>query len=182
MRYLHTMVRVKDIDEALDFYVKKLGLKEVRRHENQQGRYTLIFLAAPEDFLSPEDAAAVRRPVTRRWTVADVPLLDEAAELLGVDDRVARTRAEREREEQIAYAQGVLDVSYASRTYEFEDKDEEDVAPKGAKPKFITGAASERSSVGNQSVERSKCSGQTTIGVCGPLRRARKRAVALKTR
>ncbi|CAL9312599.1 hypothetical protein SUDANB135_04957 [Streptomyces sp. SudanB135_2055] len=84
------------------------------------------FLAAPEDFLSPEDAAAVRRPVTRQWTVADVPLLDEAAELLGVDDRVARTRAERERAAQIAYAQGVLDVSYASRTYEFEDKDEED--------------------------------------------------------
>ena len=49
MRYLHTMVRVKDIDEALDFYVRKLGLKEVRRMENEQGRYTLIFLAAPED-------------------------------------------------------------------------------------------------------------------------------------
>ncbi|MBZ6130628.1 AAA family ATPase [Streptomyces olivaceus] len=84
------------------------------------------FLAAPEAFLPARDAAAVRRPVTRRWTVADVPLLDEAAELLGVDDRVARSRAEREREEQIAYAQGVLDVSYASRTYEFEDKDEEE--------------------------------------------------------
>ncbi|MFC7882270.1 AAA family ATPase [Streptomyces sp. NPDC057376] len=89
-------------------------------------RLVADFLAAPEDFLSPEDAAAVRRPVTRHWTVADVPLLDEAAELLGVDDRVARTRAERERAAQIAYAQGVLDVSYASRTYEFEDKDEED--------------------------------------------------------
>ncbi|CAM5574628.1 AAA family ATPase OS=Streptomyces rochei OX=1928 GN=G3I25_16520 PE=4 SV=1 [Streptomyces rochei] len=89
-------------------------------------RLVADFLAAPEDFLSPEDAAAVRRPVTRHWTVADVPLLDEAAELLGVDDRVARTRAERERAAQIAYAQGVLDVSYASRTYEFEDKAEED--------------------------------------------------------
>ncbi|MFE0793643.1 HelD family protein [Streptomyces mutabilis] len=89
-------------------------------------RLVADFLAAPEAFLSAEDAAAVRRPVTRRWTVADVPLLDEAAELLGVDDRIARTRAEREREAQIAYAQGVLDVSYASRTYEFEDKDEED--------------------------------------------------------
>ncbi len=89
-------------------------------------RLVADFLADPEPFLSAEDAAAVRRPVTRRWTVADVPLLDEAAELLGVDDRVARTRAEREREQQIAYAQGVLDVSYASRTYEFEDKDAED--------------------------------------------------------
>ncbi|MFJ8546783.1 HelD family protein [Streptomyces sp. NPDC093586] len=89
-------------------------------------RLVADLLAAPEDFLPAEDAAAVRRPVTRHWTVADVPLLDEAAELLGVDDRIARTRAERERAEQIAYAQGVLDVSYASRTYEFEDKDEEE--------------------------------------------------------
>ncbi|MFE0802020.1 HelD family protein [Streptomyces sp. NPDC058812] len=89
-------------------------------------RLVADFLAAPEAFLPAEDAAAVRRPVTRRWTVADVPLLDEAAELLGEDDRIARSRAERERQQQISYAQGVLDVSYASRTYEFEDKDEED--------------------------------------------------------
>jgi len=84
------------------------------------------FLAEPEGYLSDEDAAAVRRPVTRAWTVADVPLLDEAAELLGEDDRMARARAERERAQQVAYAQGVLDVSYASRTFEFEDKDDED--------------------------------------------------------
>ena len=49
MRYLHTMVRVSDLDESLDFYVDKLGLKEVRRHESQQGRYTLVFLAADEN-------------------------------------------------------------------------------------------------------------------------------------
>lgn len=49
MRYLHTMVRVRDVEESLDFYVKKLGLKEVRRIENEGGRFTLIFLAAPED-------------------------------------------------------------------------------------------------------------------------------------
>ncbi len=89
-------------------------------------RLVADLLAAPEEFLPPEDAAAIRRPVTRHWTVGDVPLLDEAAELLGEDDRVARTRAERERAEQIAYAQGVLDVSYASRTYEFEGLDDED--------------------------------------------------------
>ncbi|MGW0369730.1 HelD family protein [Streptomyces coeruleorubidus] len=89
-------------------------------------RLVADFLAAPEEFLPAEDAAAVRRPVTRRWTVADVPLLDEAAELLGEDDRLARERVQRERERQIAYAQGVLDVSYASRTYEFEDKEEDD--------------------------------------------------------
>ncbi|MFD5495656.1 AAA family ATPase [Streptomyces sp. NPDC001812] len=89
-------------------------------------RLVADFLAEPEDFLPAEDAAAVRRPVTRHWTVADVPLLDEAAELLGEDDRPARERADRERRTQIAYAQGVLDVSYASRTYEFEDKEEDD--------------------------------------------------------
>jgi DNA helicase IV len=84
------------------------------------------FLAEPDGYLAPEDADAVRRPVTRAWTEADVPLLDEAAELLGEDDRAARLRAEREREQRVAYAQGVLDVSYASRTYEFEDKEEDD--------------------------------------------------------
>ncbi|MGW0868739.1 HelD family protein [Streptomyces sp. NPDC002611] len=89
-------------------------------------RLVADFLAAPEEFLPAEDADAVRRPVTRRWSVADVPLLDEAAELLGDDDRLARERAAREREEQIAYAQGVLEVSYASRTYEFEDKEDSD--------------------------------------------------------
>jgi lactoylglutathione lyase len=47
MRFLHTMVRVTDIDQSLDFYCKKLGLIEVRRKENPQGRFTLIFLAAP---------------------------------------------------------------------------------------------------------------------------------------
>ncbi|MBM4828508.1 HelD family protein [Actinospica acidiphila] len=89
-------------------------------------RLVADFLAAPEGYLPDEDAAAVRRPVTRHWTVSDVPLLDEAAELLGEDDRLARDRAERERQRQIAYAQGVLDVSYASRTFEFEDKEEDD--------------------------------------------------------
>ncbi|MFE0514541.1 HelD family protein [Streptomyces sp. NPDC058964] len=89
-------------------------------------RLVADFLADPVGHIPDEDAAAVRRPSTRAWTVADVPLLDEAAELLGVDERVARARAERERETQVAYAQGVLDVSYASRTYEFEDKEDGD--------------------------------------------------------
>ena len=46
MKYLHTMVRVKNIEKSLDFYCNKLGLKEVRRMENEKGKYTLIFLAA----------------------------------------------------------------------------------------------------------------------------------------
>lgn len=49
MRYLHTMLRVLDVDRALDFYVTKMGLVELRRHENEGGRYTLIFLAADEN-------------------------------------------------------------------------------------------------------------------------------------
>ena len=49
MKYLHTMVRITDIDKSLDFYCNKLGLKEVRRMDNEKGRYTLVFLAAPGD-------------------------------------------------------------------------------------------------------------------------------------
>ncbi len=49
MKYLHTMVRVNDLDESLAFYCDKLGLKELRRFENEKGRFTLVFLAAPGD-------------------------------------------------------------------------------------------------------------------------------------
>jgi lactoylglutathione lyase len=49
MEYLHTMVRIKNIEESLDFYCNKLGLVETRRTDNPQGRFTLIFLATPED-------------------------------------------------------------------------------------------------------------------------------------
>ena len=49
MKYLHTMVRVTDVDASLDFYCDKLGLVELRRHDSEQGRFTLIFLAAPGD-------------------------------------------------------------------------------------------------------------------------------------
>jgi len=49
MQYLHTMVRVKDLDDSLSFYCDKLGLKEVSRVENEKGRFTLVYLAAPDD-------------------------------------------------------------------------------------------------------------------------------------
>jgi lactoylglutathione lyase len=49
MRYLHTMVRVSDLDASLDFYCNKLGLEEIRRMENEKGRFTLVFLATPQD-------------------------------------------------------------------------------------------------------------------------------------
>ena len=49
MRYLHTMLRVRNLDNALDFYCNKLGLREVRRRVDEKNRYTLVFLAGPED-------------------------------------------------------------------------------------------------------------------------------------
>ena len=49
MKYLHTMVRVTDLDDSLDFYCNKLGLTELKRYDNEQGRFSLIFLAAPGD-------------------------------------------------------------------------------------------------------------------------------------
>jgi len=60
MKYLHTMVRVRDLDASLRFYCDALGLRELRRTENEKGRFTLIFLAAPGD-----DAAQVE--LTFNW-------------------------------------------------------------------------------------------------------------------
>ena len=67
MRFLHTMVRVQDLDAALHFYCDLLGLTEVRRMENEPGRFTLVFLAAPADV---ERSAAERSPeveLTFNW-------------------------------------------------------------------------------------------------------------------
>ncbi len=49
MKYLHTMVRVSDLEASLEFYCKQLGLEELRRYDNEKGRFTLVFLAAPGD-------------------------------------------------------------------------------------------------------------------------------------
>ena len=71
MRYLHTMVRVKDLDVSLHFWTNLLGLREVRRMENEQGRYTLVFLAAPKDL---DRSAAERSPeveLTYNWDPED---------------------------------------------------------------------------------------------------------------
>ena len=62
MKYLHTMVRIKDIDDSLDFYCNKLGLKEVRRKESEKGRFTLIFLGADN---SNEDTGLLE--LTYNW-------------------------------------------------------------------------------------------------------------------
>ena len=71
MRYLHTMVRVGDLDASLDFYVNKLGLKEVRRSEYPQGRYTLVFLAAPEDEHAGITSRAPLIELTHNWDPED---------------------------------------------------------------------------------------------------------------
>ncbi len=60
MEYLHTMVRVTDLDASLDFYCNKLGLQEVRRVDSEKGRFTLVFLAAPGDLGSASGDGVTR--------------------------------------------------------------------------------------------------------------------------
>ena len=67
MRFLHTMVRVTDVEASLDFYCTKLGLEEVRRHESEQGRFTLIFLAAPGDKRTSAENRAPELELTFNW-------------------------------------------------------------------------------------------------------------------
>ena len=67
MRFLHTMVRVADLDAALDFYCDKLGLVEVRRAENEAGRFTLVFLAAPDDAEQSRETRAPQVELTFNW-------------------------------------------------------------------------------------------------------------------
>ena len=67
LRYLHTMVRVTDIQRSLDFYCNKLGMQEVRRREDEAGRYTLVFLAAAEDKSSAAGANAPLLELTYNW-------------------------------------------------------------------------------------------------------------------
>ncbi|MBN9532278.1 MAG: VOC family protein [Alphaproteobacteria bacterium] len=67
MRYLHTMVRVSDLDKALDFYCAKLGLQEVRRVDSQAGRFTLVFLSAPGDVARAAQDQAPLVELTYNW-------------------------------------------------------------------------------------------------------------------
>jgi lactoylglutathione lyase len=67
MRYLHTMVRVKNLEESLDFYCNKFGLEEVDRIDNEKGRFSLIFLAAPEDKASFLEGKAPALELTYNW-------------------------------------------------------------------------------------------------------------------
>ncbi|WP_116367894.1 VOC family protein [Parahaliea mediterranea] len=67
MRYLHTMVRVSDLDQSLDFYCNKLGLVEVDRWDNEGGRFTLVFLAAPADAEKAREHKAPLVELTYNW-------------------------------------------------------------------------------------------------------------------
>lgn len=71
MRYLHTMVRVKDLDASLRFYRDLLGLEETRRMENEAGRYTLVFLAARRDKTRAEAERSPEVELTYNWDPED---------------------------------------------------------------------------------------------------------------
>ena len=77
MRFLHTMLRVRDLDAALHFYGNLLGLQEVRRRVDEKNRYTLVFLAAPEDVPAAKEALAAGRrdapcvELTYNWDTED---------------------------------------------------------------------------------------------------------------
>jgi lactoylglutathione lyase len=67
MRFLHTMVRARDLDETLDFYCDKLGLIETRRYDSEVGRFTLVFLAAPGDVQHAEQNQSPVVEITWNW-------------------------------------------------------------------------------------------------------------------
>ena len=71
MRYLHTMVRVKDLDAALHFYGTLFGLVEIRRYENEKGRFTLVFLAAPGDLDHAKAELSPCLELTYNWDTED---------------------------------------------------------------------------------------------------------------
>ena len=67
MKYLHTMVRIKDIDESLHFYCTILGLREVRRYDNEKGRFTLIFLVANDQYNNAQENQSPLLELTYNW-------------------------------------------------------------------------------------------------------------------
>ncbi len=67
MEYLHTMIRASDLDATLDFFCNKLGLEEVNRYDSEQGRFTLVFLAAPGDVAMAREAKRPLVEITHNW-------------------------------------------------------------------------------------------------------------------
>ena len=73
MRFVHTMVRVRDVDESLNFYCNLLGLEEIRRYDSEAGRFTLIFLAAPKDATNAAETRAPELELTYNWDPEEYP-------------------------------------------------------------------------------------------------------------
>lgn len=71
MRYVHSMVRISNVDESLDFFCNKLGLVEINRHDNEAGRYTNIFLAAPGDVNRAKSEWSPMVELTYNWEAED---------------------------------------------------------------------------------------------------------------
>ena len=67
MRYLHTMIRASDLNATMDFFIDKLGLEEARRYDSEEGRFTLVFLGAPDDLKRPDSAEAPLVEITYNW-------------------------------------------------------------------------------------------------------------------
>jgi lactoylglutathione lyase len=72
MRYLHTMIRVTDLEESLDFWVGKIGLVETRRKDVPEGKFTLVFLAAPQDEARAQETNAPELELTYNWDSDEV--------------------------------------------------------------------------------------------------------------
>ncbi len=71
MKYLHTMVRARDLDETLDFYCDKLGLVQVNRYDSDAGRFSLVFLAAPDDVEAAGEGQSPLLEITWNWDPQD---------------------------------------------------------------------------------------------------------------
>ena len=86
MQYLHTMVRVSDLEQSLDFYCNKLGLTEISRRESERGRFTLVYLAAPDDAERARQEKAPMLELTWNW---DPETLDDSRNFGHIAYRVA---------------------------------------------------------------------------------------------
>ncbi len=91
MNYLHTMVRISNLDESLDFYCNKLGLLEVKRTENEKGRFTLIFLAAPDNLNNVELTQGPMLELTYNWDPQPYPEGRNFGHLAYVVDNIYET-------------------------------------------------------------------------------------------
>lgn len=107
-------------------------------------------LAVAGASLTEAERAALRREPRGGWTPADVPLLDEAAELLGQDDRAAKARATRQRQAEIEYAEGVLDIASGSKSIDFEDEPEAEDGMLGVTDLLVADRLADRQEDGEQ--------------------------------